>query len=129
MQVAAHERGRAFLEEEIGRRRYRPIRIVLAGPTPQLGEADQLDGWTCRAPSADLDAALGLAAQIGGPNALLLVITDHAPPQKIEPGRVRWQAFGASQPNVAFAAATRSSCERDRVLLEVAAWSRQPMST
>jgi Aerotolerance regulator N-terminal len=119
--TTAQSRARDWLRGEL--RAYDPVRIILAGATPQLATLEQ---WSCTASTADLDAALALGAQLAGRNALLLVVTDHAPPRKLGP-RVRWRAFGEAEPNAAFVAATRSPAGRDRVLFEVAADA--PMTT
>jgi hypothetical protein len=120
MQLA---RGRAsdFLQRDIVKN-YRPIQYVLAGATPQLA---RLKDWSCSATNADIDGALALAMQLGERDALILVVTDHAPER--EPGaRTRWMAFGRSEPNVGFVAAARSS---QRVMVELANFSTRPAST
>jgi hypothetical protein len=126
----------ALLRELQGGPRY-AVRFVLAGTTPQvLGEPahnirevrEALVGWHCRAPAARLEEALGLAGQLGGSSALLLVLTDHAPDfpfNKDAEGRLQWHAFGEGRPNLAFVTATRTSqAGEERCLLEVANFSR-----
>jgi hypothetical protein len=107
-----------------------PVRFVLAGEAPQvLGEAvrgaaeaqTMLEGWRCRAPAARLADAIGLGVELGGPGAVLLVVSDHAPDFELEKGRVRWRAFGEPRPNVAFVNASRTAGDAGhRLLLEVA---------
>jgi len=120
----ARERALGFVRETAERGGHDPIRVVFAGVTPELASgADleaQLRGWRCNAPSADLDAAISLVTQLGGPNALILVVTDHAPSRALERGAITWRAFGSPRPNAAIVAAARSGGDRDRVLLEVA---------
>ena len=111
----AREKAIAFAKGELAKRRFSPVRIVVAGATPRF-ERDFAQ-WTCTAPSSDLDAAIALAASAAGRGALILVLTDHAPERPIDPGRVRWQAFGAALPNLGFVSATRAG---DRILLEIA---------
>ena len=114
MQAGAQQRGREFVASLAGN--FEPVRYILAGATPQLTRPEQ---WTCNAPSADIDAALAFATQLAGPNALVMVVTDHAPPHS--PGtRVQWHAFGEPAKNAAIVAAARSRAGRDRVMLEIA---------
>ena len=120
---SAREKAVAFAKGELAKRRFSPVRIVVAGATPRF-ERDFAQ-WTCTAPSSDLDAAIALAASAAGRGALILVLTDHAPERPIDPGRVRWQAFGAPLPNLGFVAATRAG---DRILLEIANDSTAPQS-
>ena len=122
----------------LANRRY-AVRYVLAGPEPQvLNEAArtadeaiaQLEAWRCLAPSADLEAAISLAAELGGPKALILVLTDELPPQILETDRMRWWAFGIPQPNVAFVNATRTATDLgERCLLEITNLSPHTGST
>src|SRR4051794_38600873 len=72
------------------------VRFVLAGDKPvTLGDPVQtvseaealLDGWQCHAPGAQLDGALGLAADLAGDLGLLLVVTDHPPAENIVPAK------------------------------------------
>ena len=83
--------------------------------------AEVLEQWTCQAPTADLPAAVALAAEVGGPTARILVLSDHAPPAPLEGGQVEWWACGEPLANLAFTAATRTvSGDKERALLEVA---------
>lgn len=120
MRGGAHDRAMAFVDAELRRRKYAPVRIIFAGQSPQLGELSQ---WTCSAPSADLDAAITMASQTAGPTGLVLVLTDHAPERALDTGRIRWESFGQRAPNVGFTAATRQG---DRALVEVANYSDTP---
>src|SRR5205823_47809 len=76
------------LDKELRRSSRPAVRFVLAGDRPVLlgppvrstAEAlRQLGRWRCQSPGAALDAALTLAAEVGGEAAALLVLTDHAP--------------------------------------------------
>lgn len=124
----------AALDDLLKSRKFLSIRLVLAGPKPRvLGSAvttatevrEALAQWTCQAPDAALDAAVALANDLGGPQSQLLVLTDHASPgSEFTGNRIQWWAFGATQPNLAFVNATRTTHgESDRVLLEVANYS------
>jgi len=125
-----------FLDDELGWGSAAGVRFVLAGPTPQaLGDVsysgremrEALAGWHCKAPAAQLAEAVTFAAEIGGPAARLLVLTDHAPVSDPEPGRLQWRAFGAPRGNRAFIRASRTSGEaKDRVHLEIANLAAEP---
>lgn len=133
--------GLRALEAELAARRPSSIRFILTGRQPQaLSESShgarealaQLPAWKCRAPTAELEPALGLAAELGGDWARLLVVTDHAPPPGLVPdrGRVQWWAFGWPRPNLAFVTAVRGGRDgRDRCLLEVANLSPEAQTT
>jgi hypothetical protein len=129
MRGTARERAKAFIETELRRRSYSPVRILFAGPSPQLAGPGQLAEWSCSAPSADLDAAIAMASQIASPNGLILVVSDRGPSGPPGAGRIRWHAFGSPAPNLGFVAATRAGRERDRVLLEVANYGTRAQST
>ena len=126
----------AALEEELAPQRLNPfvnrryaVRYVLAGTEPQVlnetartaAEAiTQLEAWKCLSPSADLEAAVNLAAELGGEKALILFLTDEPPPQILGADRMQWWGFGIPQPNVAFVNATRTATDSgERCLLEV----------
>ena len=113
MQAGSQHRAREFVEQLSGD--FDPVRFILAGATPQLASLEQ---WSCAASSADIDAALAFATQLAGPDALVVVVTDHAPPRPVG-ARVRWRAFGEREKNAAFIAAARSRAGRDRVMLEI----------
>lgn len=122
------KRALEFVRDSASRTAHNPVHLVFAGATPQLAGGESLDeqlrGWTCSAPTSDLDAAIGFATQVGGPSALVLVVTDHAPDATLEKGVLTWRAFGAPRANVGFATAGRSSGMRERVLLEVASYTK-----
>ncbi len=109
------------------------VQFILAGSAPQmLGDrtadlrraGELLARWRCLAPAASLDAAVSLAATVGGRTARILVCTDRPPPREISEGRVLWRAFGRQSPNVAIVNAARSVHEgRDRCLVELANYS------
>ena len=136
----------AALEAELAAQGFNPlanrryaVRYVLAGTEPQvLNEAArttdeaiaQLDAWKSLSPSADLEAAISLAAEIGGPKSLILVLTDEPPLQLLEADRIQWWAFGIPQPNVAFVNATRTTVDSgERCLLEITNLSPHARST
>lgn len=106
------------------------VRFVLAGEAPQvLGEAVRgageartfLEGWRCGAPTARLPEAIGLGVELGGPGAVVLVVSDHPPDFELPKGRVRWRSFGEPRPNVAFVNASRTAGDAGhRLLLEIA---------
>ena len=136
----------AALEEELASQRFNPltnrryaVRYVLAGTKPQvLNEAAQtadeaiaqLEAWRCLSPSADLETAISLAAEIGGAKALILVLADEPPPQLLGADRVQWWAFGISQSNIAFVNAMRTATDSgERCLLEITNLSPHASST
>ena len=122
----------------LSNRRY-AVRYVLAGTEPQvLNEAartvdeaiDQLEAWKCLSPSADLEAAISLSAELGGQKALILVLTDEPPPQILAADRMQWWAFGIPHSNRAFVNATRTATDSgERCLLEITNLSPQAGST
>ena len=118
------------LEELTKERRFRSFQLIAAGTTPRLlGDKarhlreleDQFEQWTCQAPQARLNAALGLARAMGHQEADLLVLTDEAPARSPGQGHLRWVALGQPRINFAFINAARSvHGAEDRVLLEIA---------
>lgn len=128
-------RAEAALLEELHRDYHNPVYFVLAGETPRvLGEPiegkeiSSLAGWRGLAPSSNLEEAIGFAFEIGGRRAHILVITDQAPPQNLQPfieatleSSLQWWAFGSPQPNGAFVNAHRTPRDgQDHCLLEIA---------
>ena len=115
------------------------VRYVLAGTEPQvLNEVartareavTQLESWKCLSPFANLEAAIGLASEIGGAKALMLVLTDESPPQTLETDRMQWWGFGIRYPNVAFVNATRTAADSgERGLLEISNLSPRTRNT
>jgi len=113
-----------------------PVRFLVAGREPQLlgervrgadGAAETLARWQCLSPGTDLERAAALAAQVGGPHARILVVTDHPPEDPDVRGRVRWRAFGHGRPNLAIVHAARSTDPAgDRCLVEVANFADRP---
>lgn len=132
-------RAAAALHEELKRHPRPSVRLLLAGPSPQfLGDPlhaaaelpPLLEQWRCRAPTARLDKALALAAESGGDQSLILLLTDQAPVTPPEKGRTQWWAFGRPLPNLAFVNAVRAARDgRDRCLFEVANLSASPRGT
>ena len=136
----------AALEKELTAQGFNPlanrryaVRYVLAGAEPQvLNEVartareamTQLEGWRCLSPFADLEAAIGLASEIGGAKALILVLTDESPSQTLETDRMQWWGFGIPQSNVAFVNATRTATDSgERCLLEITNLSPRASNT
>ena len=136
----------AAVEEELAPPGFNPfakpsyaVRYVLAGTEPQvLNEAvrtvdeaiDQLEAWKCLSPSGDLEAAISLAAELGGQKTLILVLTDEPPPQILGKDRMRWWAFGIPRSNIAFVNATRTATDSgERCLLEITNLSPHTGST
>ena len=125
---------KALLEELDRGIRY-AVRFVLAGEAPQVigeparttGEAEAvLAGWHCQSPTARLPQAMALARALGGDDAGILVLSDHAPAFDLDKGQTQWWAFGKPRPNIAFVNASRTLRDRkDRCLLEIANLSAQ----
>jgi hypothetical protein len=138
---SARARGVQAIKDELRRSTPYSVRFLLAGDRPQaLGEPVKtageavtlLEGWRCRAASSALAEAMSLAAELGGDRGLILVITDHGPPEGAVPekGRVQWWAFGSPRPNLAFVTAARTARDgAERCLLEVANLSDEPQTT
>ena len=126
------------LAEIFKTRSFRSIRFIIAGAKPQLlgdtmttpREALALIGdWRCRSAESALESAMNLANDISK-QAEILVLTDHPPKSTLEAGRIRWEAFGKSAPNIGFIAATRTAqMDEDRCLLAVANHSDQSART
>ena len=136
----------AALEEQLAPQGFNPlanrryaVRYVLAGTEPQvLNEATrttseaikQLEAWRCLSPSADLEAAVNLAAELGGQKVLILVLTDEPPPQILGADRMQWWGFGIPRFNIAFVNATRTAAgSGERCLLEITNLSPHASST
>ncbi len=133
---SARQRALDVLDDEFFADRGYSMRFVLAGteakvmssPPEGIGLGKHLQqNWNGRAPGADLDRAIALAGELGGDAAMILVVTDHPPPQEVGEGRIQWRAFGRARPNVAIIGASRiPRNDSDRVLLEIANFSQQP---
>jgi hypothetical protein len=129
----------AAVREELRNGHWYSARFIRAGISPQvLGEAAHtagraeaiLEGWKCRSPSAALDQAITLAGEVGGKQAVTVVVSDRAPPSDPGKGKLVWWAFGNPRPNVALVTAARTSeGGPDRCLLEVANLSAEPRTT
>lgn len=134
--ASPRQRAREALADELVKARHGEIRLLLAGQeaTP-LGDG-ALDGeaalaalgeWHASAPTADLEGALGLAYDLGGPRARLLVVSDQAPPSTLAEPRLEWWAFGQPRPNLALVGASRRHTDADEasstVLAEVTSFS------
>jgi hypothetical protein len=131
--VSAQTRAENYLEKLF---RHPPpsTRLILAGTEPRsLGSPARnwhevrglLSKWQCWSPSAALDSAGTLAAELGRQQANILVLTDHPPADgKISNPRLEWRAFGSPLDNVAIVNASRTAFgDRDRCLLEIANFS------
>jgi hypothetical protein len=127
------------LDDSFSMQAHQAARFVLAGEHPQVlgapaltkGETmGLLDAWRCRAPASHLEDAIGLAGEVGGPHARILVVSDHAPAPVPGRGRIQWRAFGTARPNCAFVNAARTLSEgKERCLFEIANLSLEPRST
>lgn len=115
-----------------------PVQFVLAGVKAQLvsgrarnaAEARRiLDDWTCDAPTADLDAAVSLTANVVTPGTKILVVTDRAPKGEIDEGKLLWKSYGRALDNFAIVHASRVyQDDKDRLLLEIANFSEKPQT-
>jgi hypothetical protein len=112
----AREHAFRFLVREIKRGKYHAVRLVLAGSRPQLLEpavssvsdlAGLLAQWNCTAPAAALEESTAMALELGESADRIMVLTDHAPDQLGEDGRIVWKAFGHPVPNAGFVNGTR----------------------
>lgn len=159
--VSSQTRAIEALRKELNRLPKYTVRLITAGIEPQvLGKpatswaevSASLEGWLCQAPVSDIDGALALAGEIGGPRSRQLVLSDHAMPQRYqediseevdeqsgesEPvadeagwGRMRWLAVGAAQNNVAVSHAVRSrdAVHGDTVLVELVNHGELPVT-
>jgi len=138
--ISAQTRARDFLEKLFRRQPPPATRLILAGTEPRSPGATAahwrdvnalLSQWKCASPSAALDAAITLAAELGRQQANILVLTDHPPAgEKISNPRLEWHAFGAALDNFAIVNATRTALgEQDRCLIEVANFSGSARAT
>ncbi len=136
---AARKIAEQELEAELKRQNPYSIRLILASERPRiLGDLARspreamslLEGWRCKSPTARLDDAIGLAGELGGELALILVLTDHEPSVEIpDKGRIQWWAFGKPRANLAFVNAVRTQRDGlDRCLLEICNLSSEPSS-
>lgn len=137
---SVREKAVAAIQAQLEGQRF-AARFIVAGQQPQvLGEPAQrwdeaeqlLERWTCTAPRASLRSAIGVAREVGGAEATIVVVTHRAPEHPLEAeSNLWWWAFGSSQPNVAFTAAVRTAASdgSDRLMLEVAHLADAPAST
>ncbi len=133
-----HHRAAEALRDELDRRGALTVYLVLAGeqprllgePTASMGQVERsLGQWQPTAPRADLSRAMALGAELAGPDARLLVLTDQSVPEALDlaHSRARWWAFGTPRPNVAIINAICSpGGPGQRVLLEVANLAQTP---
>ncbi len=121
----AEEALERFLTNEAGY----PIQFILAGGSASLlsglaktpAEArSALENWTCSAPTAQIDAAISLAARTAISGAKILVISDHAPAEELAVGKIRWLSFGEPLGNLAIVHGSRVfQADKDRLLVEI----------
>jgi hypothetical protein len=132
--ASAQARAKVYLENLFHHQPPPATRLILAGLEPRsLGapaknwrEVDELlPQWQCWSPSAALDTAITLAAEMGRQRANILVLTDHPPAGgSLSNPRLEWRAFGLPLGNIAFVNASRTAFgEQDRCLLEIANFS------
>ena len=134
---SVRERAIAALHKEIRSGRFFSIRFVLAGCKPQIlgttgRTATEIDkmlyGWRCHSSSSLLAPAIALALDLAGKRSAVLVLTDEEPVHIPGDGRVKWLAFGQSEPNTAIIAAARTlGALTDRCFLEIANYSSEPV--
>ena len=138
--ISAQNRARHFLENIFRRQPPPSTRLILAGSEIRaLGpsvktwrEVDELLAqWKCWSPSATIDSAITLAAELGKQQANILVLTDHKPAEeKISNPRLEWHAFGTAVGNFAIVNASRTAFgEQDRCLVEIANFSSAASTT
>lgn len=132
----ARDQARERVVELLKSTPYRSIRFIVAGIQPLLmdnafhstPEAERaLDHWSCASVAADLTTAIAFAVGLGGSDALVLVITDHAPTEKPESGQIRWISVGQAVDNIGFVGAGRTVQGRsDRSGIEIANFASAP---
>ncbi len=136
---SARDRAMAFLKKEIARGNYHAVQLILCGNNPRRLEPEVISAsgltrlfeqWHCTAPAAELEEAIVLALELGGPATRILVVSDHAPEHAIETDRIIWKAFGSPLVNAGFVGASRSrGSESERCLLEIAGSGGYPVKT
>ncbi len=134
---AARSRGLRALKAALNSSRANAVRVIIAGTKPLMLDLPaepgaalaRLDGWTCRAPRAALDAGLTMALECAGTHGRVVVITDHAPAAAVMNTRVRWIACGEPVANVAVIEASRTAAgDADRCMAGVANYGTAPVS-
>ena len=112
--------------------------FITAGRRPNtLGQATNkreaeavLGNWACESDRDCLNEAITFAAELGGPRARLLVISDRGPGEQLEEGSVRWFAMGKPTGNVAITNALRAeSGDAEKYVIELANLSKAPAVT
>lgn len=121
---------------ELQRGIFSSVRFMIAGDRPRTLSADTGDPgswsfpdskWNCMASKSLLDQTVSMAADLGGPNSLILVVSDSLPDTPPAGGRIKWIACGSKQGNVAFVNAARTpGPDGDRCMLEVCNLSDLP---
>ena len=130
---SAHAKGLKAVSALLDDKTFDPVHFVLAGQTPHLysSRANNAnawrEAWTCTDIQADLDRAMVLGRDLGGPRACLLVVSDHKPAFEIEAGDLQWWAMGKARPNIGFVTALRGAGSPEaRILLEIANFADRP---
>jgi hypothetical protein len=102
--------------------------LLAESSRPRSLPAEVAGQWRCTAPGSRIEQALTMAFELGGPQARILVLSDHQPTDPESLGtRVRWLAFGRPAANLAITRAARSSGEDgDRCLLEITNLADRP---
>lgn len=130
---SAAERASTWLQAEMAAARPFECALILTGTAPQLVStsltnrqdlATALGSWQPRQPVHDFAPALRLARQTVGPEAQVLLLTDHAPPTPSADPATYWRAFGQPLGNVGMVAATRETDlvgGRESITVEVVA--------
>ncbi len=105
---SSRQRAAAALADLLKSGDYLP-RFVLADAKPRLagewsrdnssaGLSEVLKQWACQSPAADLNEATGLAAEVGGPTARILVLTNRAPPRRSKAARLNGGHLASRSP-------------------------------
>ncbi len=136
---SSRQRAIAELTKDIRENSYSSVRFLLAGDSPQfLGDSirsvsdaeRQWSDWKCQSPRCRMEDTLGLATELAGDRALILVVTDHKPEVDPGKGRLVWRAFGRQSPNLAFVNAARTPRDGgERCFLEIANLAEVSQST
>ncbi|MDR2763345.1 MAG: BatA domain-containing protein [Planctomycetaceae bacterium] len=115
-----------------------PVQFIFAGLKPQLvaersmnaAEArNVLNSWTCNSPTADINAAISLSANVISPLSKILVVTDCPPTDEIEHGKLLWKSYGKLNDNFGITHASRViQDDKDKLLVEIVNLSNKPQN-
>lgn len=162
-EASSRDRAIDTLRNELSRLPDYTVRLITAGAEPQLlgkpatnwREVEAaLVGWRCYSSVSDVQGALALAGEIGGPRSRQLVLSDHAMPKQMQAtdlaegtdagedtpspadsneawGRMRWVSVGEPRDNVAVCHAVRSFDANgvDTLLVELVNHGELPVAT